>query len=150
MFDETVRIRSTAIAVAALIAATAVGVASAAAPKTPAQVVRAWSRALNASNDRAAGALFARNAVTVQGPVVIRLPNLRMAILWNAGLPCSGRITRLRVNGNVASATFVLGERKGHRCDGPGVVVAAKFTVVKGKIVRWEQVAPEEVTGPKA
>ncbi len=134
----------TAIAIAgALAAATFLGTAGAARPKTPAQVVRAWSKALNTSNDRAAGALFARNAVTVQGPTVIRLPNLKVATLWNAGLPCAGRITKLRVKGNVATATFVLGERPGHRCDGLGQLAAAKFTVVRGKIVRWEQVAPE-------
>jgi limonene-1,2-epoxide hydrolase len=134
----------TAIAlVAAFAAATFLGTASAARPKTPAQIVRAWSKALNASNDKAAGALFARNAVTIQGPNVIRLPNLKIATLWNASLPCAGQITKLRVKGNVATATFVLGERPGHRCDGPGQLAAAKFTVVKGKIVRWEQVVPE-------
>lgn len=134
----------TAIGLAALSAATVLGAANAAAPKTPEQVVRAWSKALNAGHDRAAGALFARNAVTVQGPYVIRLRSLKLATLWNSGLPCAGRIVALRVKGNVAVATFVLGERPGHRCDGPGERAAAKFTVVKGKIVRWEQVAPDE------
>jgi len=141
--------RMTAIAIAALAVAIFVGAASGARSKTPAQVVRAWSKALNASHDRAAGALFARNAITIQGPNVIQLPTLRIATLWNASLPCAGRIIKLRVKGNVATATFVLGERPGHRCDGPGELAAAKFTVVNGKIVRWEQVAPEP-NGTKA
>jgi len=139
----------TATGLAALAGATLLGAANAAPPKTPAQVAQAWSRALNAGNDKAAGALFARNAVVVQGGLAIRLPNAKIATLWNSGLPCAGTIVRIRVEGRVATATFRLGHRKGHTCDGPGELAAAKFTVVKGKIVRWEQVAPDE-GGPKA
>ena len=69
--------------------------AAASPPKTPAQVVRAWSRALNAGNDTAAGALFARNALAIQGQVVVRLRTARSAVVWNSGLPCSGQIIRL-------------------------------------------------------
>jgi hypothetical protein len=118
-------------------------------PKTPAQVVREWSKALNASDDKAAGALFARNALTIQGAFVVRLKTAKSAVLWNSGLPCSGEIVRVRVTGNVVKATFVLGRRKGHKCSGPGQLAAAKFTVVNGKITRWEQVAPD-VTEPVA
>jgi hypothetical protein len=135
--------RAIVLALVALLAAAAAGLAVAAAPRTPAQVARAWSADLNAGDDEAAGALFAANAVAVQGPYAYRLKTAKLATLWNAGLPCSGRIIKLRVRGKVVTATFVLGHRKGHVCDGPGELAAAKFTVVKGKIVRWEQVAPE-------
>ena len=137
------------IALTAVIAAMSASTAAATAPKTPAQVVRAWSHALNTGNDKAAGALFARNALTVQGAFIFRLRTSKSAVLWNSGLPCSGEIVRLRVKGNVATATFVLGHRKGHKCGAPGQLAAAKFTVVRGKIIRWEQVAPED-TGPIA
>jgi hypothetical protein len=135
--------RTVVFALVTLVAAAAVGLALAAAPETPAEAARAWSAALNAGDDKAAGALFAPNAVAIQGPYAYRLRTAKLAALWNSGLPCSGRIIKLRVKGNVATATFVLGHRKGHVCDGPGQLAAAKFTVVKGKIVRWEQVAPE-------
>lgn len=137
------------IALAAWVAAVSVGAAAAAAPRTPAQVVRAWSRALNTGNDKAAARLFAPNALTIQGGFVIRLRTAKSAVLWNSGLPCSGEIVRVRVKGNVAVATFVLGHRKGHKCDGPGQLAGARFTVVGGKITRWEQVAPDD-TGPTA
>jgi hypothetical protein len=133
--------------VIALAAATLViGVASgqAAKPRTPAQVVRAWSAALNAGNDRAAGALFARRALAIQGSFVVRLNTAKSAEIWNAGLPCAGHIVRVRVlRRNVVKATFVLAHRKGHRCDAPGQLAAAQFTVVGGKITRWQQVAPD-------
>jgi hypothetical protein len=134
--------RTVVVALVTLLAATAAGPALAAAPRTPAQVVRAWSAALNAGDDKAAGALFAPNAIAVQAPYAYRLPTTKVAALWNSGLPCSGRIIKLTVRGNVATATFELGARKGHKCDAPGTLAGAKFTVVKGKIVRWEQVPP--------
>jgi len=131
------------IALTTVLAAVLADSVPATTPKTPAQVVRAWSRALNASDDKAAGGLFAANALTIQGAFVVRLKTAESAVVWNSGLPCAGRIARLRVTGNVVKATFVLGHRKGHTCDAPGQLAAAEFTVVKGKITRWEQVAPD-------
>jgi hypothetical protein len=138
--------RAIVFAVVTVVVAAALGNAAAAPPRAPADVVRAWSRALNAGNDKAAGALFAPNAVTIQGPYVIRLATPKLATLWNSGLPCAGQIVRLRVQGRVVTAVFKLGHRPGHTCDGPGELAAARFTVVRGKIVRWEQV-PVAATG---
>ena len=45
------------------------------------------------------------------------------------------------MHGNRVVATFVLGKRPKHRCDGPGQKAAALFVVRRGKIVLWEQVA---------
>ena len=131
------------LAVAALLAPSPAIAGEASAPRTPAQVVRAWSRALNASDDKHAGALFALGAIVIQGPYVVVLKTTKSAVVWNSGLPCSGVILRIRVKGSVAVATFRLGQRPGHKCDGPGQLAAAKFTVRHGRIVRWEQVAPE-------
>jgi hypothetical protein len=131
--------------VSVLVAAVLVSSTSAAVlavPRTPAQVVRAWSKALNAGDDKAAGALFAPGAVAIQGPFGYRLRTTKSAVLWNSGLPCAGKIVRLVVKGKVAVATFRLGHRPGHACDGPGQLAAARFTVVHGKIARWEQVVP--------
>ncbi len=131
--------------VAAVLAMAAAGTAQAAA--TPAAVVRAWSRALNTNDNERAARLFARNARVVQPGVDVRLNTHALAVAFNAALPCAGRIVEIRVSGNRATATFVLGERPKHRCDAPGVKAAALFVVRRGKIVLWQQVpVPEKPT----
>jgi limonene-1,2-epoxide hydrolase len=130
-----------------LLAATIAGPAHAAA--SPATVVRAWSRALNANDNERAARLFARNARVVQPGVDVRLRTHTLAVEFNAALPCAGRIVSIDVRGNRATATFVLGTRPKHRCDGPGKQAAAVFVVRNGKIVLWEQVpvpVPEDPT----
>ena len=107
---------------------------------SPAQVVRAWSRALNANDNAAAAALFAPNARVVQPGLDALLTSRMLATEFNAALPCAGRIVGITVHGDRATATFVLGHRPKHRCDAPGVKAAALFVVRKGKIVLWKQV----------
>jgi limonene-1,2-epoxide hydrolase len=115
--------------------------------RTPAQVVRAWSRNLNANRNEAAGRLFAIGARVVQPSYELRLATHKLARLWNDALPCAGTITDLQVEGARVTATFVLGERPKHHCDGPGQRAAAVFVVRKGKIVLWKQIAvPAEAT----
>jgi len=133
------------VLVAAVLAMAAAGTAQAAA--TPAAVVRAWSRALNTNDNERAARLFAPNARVVQPGVDVRLNTHALAVAFNAALPCAGRIVEIRVSGNRATATFVLGERPKHRCDAPGVKAAALFVVRRGKIVLWQQVpVPEKPT----
>ncbi len=134
--------------VGAALALAAAGAAQAAA--SPAQVARAWSKALNANNNVAAAALFAHNAEVVQPGVDVRLNSRALAVAFNASLPCAGRIVAVDVKGAKATATFVLGHRPKHRCDAPGVKAAAVFTVRSGKIVRWEQVPAPPDKGPTA
>jgi limonene-1,2-epoxide hydrolase len=109
--------------------------------RTPAQVVRAWSSDLNANRNEAAARLFALGARVVQPSYELRLATRALARLWNDALPCAGTITDLQVQGARVTATFVLGERPNHRCDGPGQKAAAVFVVHKGKIVLWKQIA---------
>jgi limonene-1,2-epoxide hydrolase len=130
-----------------LVLVSTAGPGAAAATRSPAQVVRAWSRALNANRNAAAARLFARDARVVQAGVDVRLSTRALAVGFNDALPCAGRITRLRVHGATVVATFVLGERPKHRCDGPGQRAAAKFVVRKGRIVLWQQV-PVPPDGP--
>lgn len=125
--------------VGAALALAAAGTAQAAA--TPAQVVRAWSKALNRNDNVAAAKLFAHNAVVIQPGLDVRLGTTAIARAFNNSLPCAGRIVVITVHGAQATATFVLGERPKHRCDAPGAKAAAVFTVRHGKIVRWQQVA---------
>ena len=107
-------------------------------PPSPPAIVRAWSKALNANDNKAAAALFAPGAELIQGVDVRLTPQLALA--WNQSLPCGGKIIGLTRSGNRVRATFLLKERPNHRCDGPGQKAAAVFIVRKGKIVFWEQV----------
>ena len=109
-------------------------------PRSPAGVVRAWSRALNVGDNDGAADLFARDARVIQNGRVLRLRTHAEARDFNRALPCSGRIVGLTVDGEQVTATFVLGDRPASRCDGPGEEAAAVFRVRGGKIVLWHQV----------
>ena len=139
--NETVR-QALALGAVLVVAAAGSGAASAAhAAASPAQVARAWSAALNANHNEAAAALFAPNAEIIEGTATVRLTSRKLAIEFNASLPCAGRIIALQGTKDAAVATFVLGHRPGHTCDGPGQKAAALFIVRNGKIVVWERVA---------
>jgi limonene-1,2-epoxide hydrolase len=136
------------LAAAALVALLLVAPASAA-PKTPAQVVRAWSAALNRGDNEAAANLFAKNAVVTQNGVKLVLSTHHLAVLWNEGLPCAGHILKITVTKNIADAIFRLGERKGIKCDAPGIEARAAFKIVNGKIVYWAQLpVPKPKSAP--
>jgi limonene-1,2-epoxide hydrolase len=108
-------------------------------PPSAQSVVRAWSQALNAEDNKGAADLFAPGAEVVQGSTVIRLRTHAEAEAWNSALPCSGRIVSITSHGQTARATFELGDRQHSRCDGPGDRATAIVRVVKGKIVLWHQ-----------
>ena len=113
-------------------------------PPSPPAIVRAWSRHLNANDNKGAAALFAPGARLIQGVDVRLTP--RLALAWNQSLPCGGKIIDLTRHGDRVRATFLLTERPKHTCDGPGQKAAAVFIVKNGKIVFWEQV-PVQQTG---
>ena len=125
--------------------------APAKAPPGPAAVVRAWTAALNRSDNEAAANLFAKNAVVIQNGLKLVLFNHHIAVLWMEGLPCSGRLIHVMVTQNIADAIFVLGSRKGIKCDAPGVKARAAFVVRNGKIALWEQLpVPKSATNSNA
>jgi len=133
--------RALALGAVLVVAAAGSGAASATrAVASPAQVVRAWSTALNANRNEDAAALFAPNAEIIEGSVDVRLTSHKLAVAFNASLPCAGRIVALQVTRDAAVATFVLGHRPGHTCDGPGAKAAALFIVRGGRIAVWERV----------
>ena len=111
--------------------------------RTPELIVRAWSDAVNRGDDATAAALFARGALIVQGSASTRLDTRAEARAWNAGLPCAGRIVGLSSTGEVVTATFLLGHRRGHTCDGPGARAVAAFRVHAGKIVLWHELGAQ-------
>jgi hypothetical protein len=121
------------------------------APPSPPAIVRAWSAALNRNDNAAAAVLFAPNARIIQGPLDVRLTSPLVALQFNASLPCAGRIVRITVKGNRATATFVLGRRPKHTCTAKhGEQAAALFVVRNGKIVLWEEVPVPQTGGPPA
>jgi hypothetical protein len=119
-------------------------------------VVRAWSAALNAGDNEAAAALFARGALVIQGGISFRLPDAAAAARWNADLPCSGTITSIHVDEDVVIAVFALGHRVTSSCDAPpGTLAAAAFLIEGGKIAVWQQIpvpdedSPEQTAAPR-
>jgi len=120
-------------------------------PPSPPAIVRAWSAALNRNDNATAAELFAPNARVIQGPLDARLTSPQLALQFNASLPCAGRIVRIAVKGDHATATFVLGRRPKHTCSAThGEKAAALFVVRGGKIVLWEEVPVPQTGGPPA
>lgn len=127
------------IAALALLLALAAGCGGGGERRDPESVVRAWSDAINRADDDAAADLFAPDARIIQGGVEATLPDHAAARRWNSGLPCSGTIVDLSVDGDAVTATFVLGERPGHACDGDGAEASVLIRVESGRIVLWHQ-----------
>ncbi len=113
-------------------------------------IVRAWSARLNAGDYAGIARLFRLPATVTQGPYVYRLSTARQVALWHRALPCGGKVTAVDVAGPLATATFRLANRRGSKCDAPGGLAAAQFTIVGGKITAWRQVAVPPPTGPVA
>jgi len=103
-------------------------------------VVLRWSDRLNAGDNAGIARLFAVPTVIVQGPYAYRLLSRHQVAQWFSGLPCSGHLTRIIFKGRYATAVFRLGNRGNTKCDAPGSLAAARFEIVKGKIVSWVQV----------
>ena len=115
---------------------------------SPSAVVRAWSKALDADDNERAASLFARGAAVVQGGRLVYLHTHRDAFVWNARLPCAGRIVALRTSGSAVTATFRLHDRKRGRCgDPPGAEAIALLVVEHGKIVLWDQIGSQLAIG---
>ena len=117
-------------------------------PPSTQSVVRAWSQALNADDNKGAADLFAPGAQIVQGTSVIRLRTHAEDEAWNSAHPCAGQIVSITSHGETARATFLLGDRQHSRCDGPGDHATAIFRVVKGKIVLWHQTGSSTALTP--
>ena len=127
--------------------------ASAAAMGSPAEkkrIVHAWSDRLNSYDNAGVARLFATPAVFVQGGTVLRLETRADITLWHRLLPCAGRIVSITVQGEYATAIFVLADGKHRRCDARGQKAAAIFRVRNGKIVSWVQIPVPEPKQPTA
>ena len=108
-------------------------------------VVRAWIANETAGNNAAAARLF-----KLPAPISL-MPGASGYGCWcmtraevarfHARLPCSGKIVSIKVRGRDATAVFSLRDRKTSECDSPpGSLTAVRFTIVRGKIIVWQQV----------
>jgi hypothetical protein len=116
--------------------------------RSPADVVREWSAALNAyDNDRAAS-LFARNIAIVQGNQLVRLHTHGQAMAWNKGLPCAGKIVSLKQRGSSVEATFRIRSGPHRHCEDPAGAEATAIIVVEdGKMLLWAQIESKIALG---
>jgi hypothetical protein len=114
-------------------------------------IVHEWSTRLNAGNNAALAQLFRVPVLMTQGSYVFRLVNKSQVARWHASLPCAGYIVSITVHGRIATAVFRLGNRTTSKCDAPGTLAAARFTIVDSKIVAWEQIrVPPRAAAPVA
>lgn len=143
------RIVACAVA-AALVASTSALAASVDTPAETKRVVRAWSARLNAYDNLGVARLFSRPATFAQGGTTLRLQTAADIALWHRLLPCAGRIVSIAVEGERATAVFVLANGRNRRCDAPGAKAAAVFRIRAGKILSWEQIPVPTPTGPAA
>jgi limonene-1,2-epoxide hydrolase len=131
-------VRTASIAAAVLALAACGGHAA----PSPEQVARAWSAALDRSDNEAAARLFADGATVIQSGDLV-LATHADAVRWNGELPCGGHILAVDVQADdQVLVVFRLDERPGHICDAPGAEAAAVFRVEHGKIVLWHQTPP--------
>jgi hypothetical protein len=107
------------------------------------QLIRGWSRALNAGDYRKAAGYFARDAV-VEQVQEHRLPTLADAVVFNRGLPCRADVTGVEDEGSTSLASFRLKRGPGGPCKGSARV---RFTIKRGKFTEWRQL-PEAPVPP--
>jgi hypothetical protein len=108
--------------------------------QSPEHVVRAWSKAFNVGDNKAAADFFAADAKVIAGDSVRVLRNRDQAVAFNAGLPCSGRIVKLKTVDAEVTATFALADRATHQCRGVGERGSVFFRIREGKIVVFNQI----------
>jgi hypothetical protein len=136
------------VAIGAPLRANAAGQSGETAPQTMRRVVRAWTRLLNAGDNAGIARLFGLPALLTQDSDTYKLTTAKQIAIWHEGLPCSGRLTAIHIAGRFATAVFVLGNRKTSTCDAPGLKAAARFEIVRGKIIAWQQVAVPAAPAP--
>jgi hypothetical protein len=106
--------------------------------RSPEQIVRAWSDAINHGQNDEAAELMAPNAKIVQQGRAFLLPARPDALRFNTSLPCQGRIVALSTDGNRVTASFLLDNRGTFACGGVGTTDTAVFTIRHGRIAVWE------------
>jgi hypothetical protein len=114
------------------------------------KVISMWSRELRRGDIGAAADLFAIPSLAENAPIRIRIESRHDAELFNASLPCGGRLIRAEEEGGYTTATFRLTERPGAgRCgNGTGETAKTAFVIRDGLIVEWRRVGLGPPTTP--
>jgi hypothetical protein len=108
-------------------------------PKTPAEVVRAWSAAFNRGDEEAASALFGSKAVFVAGDYQTVLRTREQVLAFHREMVWCGPIVRLRAHGNEVEAQFSLASRPTAHCERGGRERGSVYFQVRdGKIVFFD------------
>lgn len=102
------------------------------------RVIRGWLLALERNDFQQAADYFAPGAVIDQGQGPHRLTTRKLAVNFNALLPCRADLIRLRGGGHAEHvlATFRLRTGPGGECSG---LVRVRYTIRKGKFTEWIQ-----------
>lgn len=106
------------------------------------QVITGWSEALRRSDVEAATGFFTVPLVISQGRTA-RLTTRGQVRIFNTGLPCGSKVTGVVREEDYFVASFVLTERPGQRCDGPGNSARVAFKLSGEKIREWRQLIEE-------
>ena len=108
--------------------------------KTPAQVVRAWSAAVNRGDNEAAAALFGSKVVFVAGDSRFVLRTRAQALAFHRAIGWCGPIVRLARDGGEVVAQFSLASRSSGHCERGGRERGSvAFRIRHGKIVYFTQ-----------
>jgi ketosteroid isomerase-like protein len=125
----------------AVLAIAAAGCGGDRSPKTPAQVVRAWSTSFNRGDDEAAAALFGPNVVFVAGDYQTVLRTREQVLAFHREMVWCGPIVRLHEHGDEVEAQFSLASRPNAHCERGGRERGSVyFRVRDGKIVFFDQI----------
>jgi hypothetical protein len=109
--------------------------------RTPAQVVRAWSAALNRGDEEAAAALFGSKVEIVAGDYQTVLHTRAEVLAFHREIVFCGPIVRLAREHDEIVALFSLASRRSGRCDRGGREQASvAFRIRDGKIVFFDQI----------
>jgi hypothetical protein len=111
------------------------------------KVIRAWTDSLRKGQIRKATSYFGVPAIVSNSGPAITLRTRAEVRFFNLSLPCGARLRKTVTGKRYTIAVFVLTDRVGSRCDGPGNLAATAFAFRKGKIIEWRRVQPPE-SGP--
>lgn len=111
----------------------------------PSEIVFRWADAVAHEQNGDAADLFAPGARVVQpGREDIVLRTREDAVLFNEALLCQAKVIAMWQEGRVLTALFRLDSRSTFACPAPLTTDLASFTIVDGRITRWERLADSD------
>lgn len=106
------------------------------------KVIRAWTDELRRGHIAKASSYFSLPLVVSNSGPVIKLRTRAEVRFFNVSLPCGAKLRKTVTGKRYTIAVFVLTDRVGSRCDGPGHLAATAFAFRNGKISEWRRVQP--------